>query len=99
MVVPDGDLSRSGIDGSAAVSRMVVPAGATCHTPGLVSTSAAMAITSTLAHGAGYLAVTAAAAWLVYTKLGLGMLRKAWINLDLIWAAALITTGILTLVL
>jgi len=78
---------------------MVVPAGATCHTPGLVSTSAAMAITSTLAHGAGYLAVTAAAAWLVYTKLGLGMLRKAWINLDLIWAAALITTGILTLVL
>jgi hypothetical protein len=30
--------------------------------------------------------VTAAAAWVVFTKHGVGMLRKAWINLDLIWA-------------
>ena len=27
---------------------------------------------------------------------GLGLLRKAWFNLDLIWAVALIATGILT---
>ena len=79
---------------------MVAPLeGAMCHSSGSVSTNAAMAFSSTVAHGAGYLIATAAAAWLVFTKLGVGMLRKAWINLDLIWASALITTGLLTLVL
>lgn len=50
------------------------------------------------AHGAGYFAVTALTAWLVFAKLGVGLLRKAWINLDRIWAAALIVTGAATLV-
>jgi hypothetical protein len=49
-----------------------------------------------LVHGAGYLVVTAAAAWAVFTKVGVGMLREAWFNLDLIWAVALIATGVLT---
>src|SRR5262249_50704711 len=71
--------------------------GASCHAPRVVSTTAAMAVTATLVHGAGYLIVTAAASWIVFTKLGVGLLRKAWINLDLIWAFALITTGALTL--
>lgn len=44
-------------------------------------------------HTAAYLLVTAAAAWVVYEKLGVALLRKAWINLDAIWAAALIVTG------
>jgi hypothetical protein len=47
-------------------------------------------------HGAGYLIVTAAVAWAVFTKVGLGVLRRAWFNLDLIWAVALIVTGMLT---
>jgi hypothetical protein len=42
--------------------------------------------------------VTAAAAWVVFTRLGVGLLRKAWFNLDLIWAVALIATGVLTVV-
>jgi hypothetical protein len=76
---------------------MAAPAqGASCHTPGAVSANAAMAATATLVHGAGYLAVTAAAAWAVFTKVGVGVLRGAWFNLDLIWAVALITTGVLT---
>ena len=49
-----------------------------------------------MAHGVGYLIVTAVAAWAVFTKIGVGMLRRAWFNLDLIWAIALIGTGILT---
>lgn len=53
----------------------------------------------TLIHGFGYLLVTALAAWIVYEKLGLGLLRKAWVNLDLIWAVALTLTGVLTLML
>jgi hypothetical protein len=70
--------------------------GASCHVPGATSANAAAAATATLVHGAGYLIVTAAAAWAVFTKLGVGMLRKTWFNLDLIWAVALIATGILT---
>jgi hypothetical protein len=31
--------------------------------------------------------------------LGLSILRKAWLNLDLVWAAALIATAGLTLIL
>jgi hypothetical protein len=72
--------------------------GATCHIPSAASVTAATAATATLAHGAGYLIATAAAAWVVFAKIGVGVLRKAWLNLDLIWAVALIATGVLTVV-
>ena len=55
---------------------------------------AAMAV-----HGAGYLAMTALAALLVFRRFGLSFLRTAWVNLDLVWAAALVVTGALTLAL
>ena len=51
---------------------------------------------ATLVHTVGYLAVTGLVAVLVYEKLGLRLLRTAWINLDLIWAVALVITGVLT---
>jgi hypothetical protein len=70
--------------------------GPACHARG-ASTHALAGATATLAHCAGYLAVTALAAWVVTDRFGLGLLRKAWINLDVIWAAALILTGCLTL--
>jgi hypothetical protein len=35
---------------------------------------------------------------IVYERLGVGVLRRAWVNLDLVWAGALITTGVLTAV-
>jgi hypothetical protein len=54
-------------------------------------------LTATTVHAAAYLAVTMAMAWLVYEKLGLALLRRAWINLDAIWAAALIVTGAMAL--
>jgi hypothetical protein len=50
-------------------------------------------------HTLGYLLITALVALLVYEKLGLALLRKAWLNLDLIWAAALIATGLATLLI
>jgi hypothetical protein len=37
--------------------------------------------------------------WVVYRKLGLALLRKAWFNLDLVWAVALVATGLATLVM
>jgi hypothetical protein len=38
-------------------------------------------------------------AWIVYQKLGLALLRTAWFNLDLIWAVALVGTGIATVLM
>jgi hypothetical protein len=55
-------------------------------------------MSAVLIHTLGYLMVTGFVAWVVYEKLGLALLRKAWLNLDLIWAVALIATGILTVV-
>jgi hypothetical protein len=79
---------------------MTAPAeDAVCHVPAAAAANAATAATATLVHGVGYLIVTAAAAWVVFTKVGVGILRKAWFNLDLVWAVALITTGILTVVI
>jgi len=57
------------------------------------------ALLATGLHTAGYLAVTGLIAWVVYRKLGLALLRKAWLNLNLVWAAALVATGLLTLVI
>jgi hypothetical protein len=54
------------------------------------------AVLATALHAAGYLAVTAVVALLVFEKLGVGVLRRVWFNLDLIWAAALIATGVIT---
>jgi hypothetical protein len=50
-------------------------------------------------HTLAYLAVTGLIAWIVYRKLGLALLRKAWFNLDLVWSVALVVTGLVTLVL
>ena len=49
-------------------------------------------------HTLGYLLAMGLVAVVVYEKLGLALLRHAWINLDLLWAAALVAAGIFTLV-
>ncbi len=51
---------------------------------------------ATAIHTLGYLLVMGLVAVLVYEKLGLRLLRTAWINLDLLWAGALILTAALT---
>ena len=51
---------------------------------------------ATAAHTFGYLVVLALMAALVYERLGLRLLRTAWVNLDLIWAGALTCTAVLT---
>ena len=50
-------------------------------------------------HSLAYLVVLAAIAVVVYEKLGLSLLRRAWFNLDLLWSAALILAGAMVLVL
>jgi hypothetical protein len=72
------------------------------HVPGHSHASAATTplagLVATGVHTIGYLAATAAIAWVVYRKFGLALLRTAWFNLDVAWAAALLVTGLVTLV-
>ena len=49
-------------------------------------------------HSAGYLLVITLIALLVYEKLGLALLHRAWFNLDLLWVIALMLSGILILI-
>jgi hypothetical protein len=48
-------------------------------------------------HTLSYLAVMTIVAAVVYRKLGLNLLRRAWLNVDWIWAGALVVTGVVVL--
>ena len=48
-------------------------------------------------HTAAMIAVMAPVALVVYDKLGLGILRTAWINLDKLWALTLMGSGLIVL--
>jgi hypothetical protein len=67
------------------------------HTP--AATSPLAALLATAVHTIAYLAVTGLIAWAVYSKLGLGTLRKAWFNLDVVWGIALVVTSLVTLLM
>jgi hypothetical protein len=69
------------------------------HVAAGAGTNAGTALFATGVHAVSYLAVTAFVAVLVFEKLGVGILRRAWFNLDLIWAGALVATGAATLVM
>ena len=49
-------------------------------------------------HSAAMLLVMAGVALVVYRVLGLELLRRAWVNVDLLWAVALVAAGVVTLV-
>ncbi len=67
--------------------------------PGLALSGASVVqdAAAVLVHTFAMLVVMGAVAVLVYEKLGVGVLRKAWINLDLLWAAAFVAAGVTTL--
>lgn len=50
-------------------------------------------------HTCAMLLVMGTIAVVVYDRVGLAFLRSAWINLDAVWAGALITAGLLSLVI
>ena len=66
------------------------------HVHAVAAASPLAGLFLTAVHTAGYLAVTGFIAWIVYRKVGLAILRKAWFNVDLLWALALIATGVIT---
>jgi hypothetical protein len=54
-------------------------------------------VAASVVHTGAMLLVAAAIALVVYHKLGLALLRRAWFNLDWLWAAALVASGALAL--
>ena len=70
-------------------------AGHGMHAAAFLSNQQLAALAVTVVHTLSYLLVTGLVAWVVYRKLGLRLLRTAWINLDFIWAMALIATALL----
>jgi len=56
-------------------------------------------ISAIAVHTLGYLLVTAVIAILVYERLGVGILRRAWFNVDVFWMLALMIAGLFILFL
>ena len=52
-------------------------------------------VAAPLVHTLGYLAVTVVLAVVVYEKVGLRILRRAWINLNVVWAAAMVAAAVM----
>jgi hypothetical protein len=79
------------------VAMSTVSASAHAHHHMAAGMTASSALAATALHALGYLVVTAGVAVLVFEKLGVGILRRMWFNLDAVWATALVATGVLTL--
>ena len=54
------------------------------------------AVVTVAVHSAGMFAMMAGVALLVYDHLGLQVLRRGWVNLDRVWALALVAAGVFT---
>jgi hypothetical protein len=65
----------------------------------LAAASPLAGILATVVHTIAYLAVSGLLAWVVYRKLGLTLLRKAWFNFNLAWGFALVAAGVFTVVM
>jgi hypothetical protein len=65
----------------------------------ITATAGPWLLLTTGIHTLSLLLVAGAVALLVYEKAGLALLRQAWINLDLIWAGALLLAGVTALVM
>jgi hypothetical protein len=65
----------------------------------LTGGSLAVALAAVAVHTAAMLAVTGLIAGVVYEWVGVAFLRRGWINLDLLWSAALFLTGLILLAL
>ncbi len=65
---------------------------------GLAESSDALgsSVAAILVHSGAMLAVTGLIAVIVFRRVGVEVLRRAWINLDLIWAGAFVVAGAVT---
>jgi hypothetical protein len=83
---------------------MLVPAlmplclgGAATGASAIGSQSLWLSLAAVAVHTLAMLLVIGLVAVLVYRWLGLGVLRRGWINFDLLWSTMLVATGVLLL--
>jgi hypothetical protein len=88
--LPGSDSAHMAHAAHAAHTGHVMTAGMVA--PGISELLAVIVHTITL------FAVMALIALVIYEKVGLAILRRAWLNLDRVWAGALIAAGALTLI-
>jgi hypothetical protein len=67
------------------------------HQPAVATDALVPALAAVGLHSIAMLAVAAVLAVVVYQKLGVEILRRAWLNLDFIWVGALAITGTIAL--
>jgi hypothetical protein len=86
--------------GSHGAGLMLVPAlMPLCIGNGATSAAPALSLAAVALHTAAMLLVTGAVALAVYEWVGVAFLRRGWLNLDRLWTAALLVTGVALLVL
>jgi hypothetical protein len=76
----------SSADGTAAAAHATV-------VRALGSSNVATALAVATVHTVAMLLAGLLIAWAVYRYLGLGFLRQAWLNLDVVWAGSLVVAG------
>ncbi|TFZ02764.1 hypothetical protein EZ313_16085 [Ramlibacter henchirensis] len=76
----------SSADGRAAAAHATV-------VRALGSSNVATALAVATVHTVAMLLAGLLIAWAVYRYLGLGFLRRAWLNLDVVWAGSLVVAG------
>jgi hypothetical protein len=75
------------------VSSALAHAGHLGHQPSAASDALLPALAAVGLHSVAMLTVAGVLAVVVYQKVGVEVLRRAWINLDFIWAGALVISG------
>jgi hypothetical protein len=80
-------------DGVASALAHAGHLGHAAHQPSAGSDSLLAALAAVGVHSAAMLVVAGLVAVVVYQKLGVEVLRRAWINLDFLWVGALAITG------
>jgi hypothetical protein len=84
------ELRGEGVSSALAHAEHLGHAG---HQPAIASEALLPALAAVGLHSAAMLAVAGVIAVVVYQELGVEVLRRAWVNLDLIWVGALTITG------
>jgi len=92
VVVPDVLRARRRPDGGAGAAGAAV-----ADQYGDLRQLGATAALAATVHVAAMLSTMAVVAVVVYEKLGLGLLRRSWFNLDLAWSVVLLLAGAVTL--
>jgi hypothetical protein len=83
--------------GDAAMPACHMAVAATVNGPMASRNAVVVGTAAVLLHTAAMFGVMALIALAVYEKLGLAVLRRAWFNLDVVWAVALIGAGAIVL--